>query len=79
MEDIVNILNEFLDIIGILYCYFGFVEIVKRMIDRFYLGIGGVLIFKNVKKLVEVVKEILIEKLVIEIDCLYMVLILYRG
>ena len=49
------------------------------MIDRFYLGIGGVLTFKNAKKLVEVVKEIPIENLVIETDCPYMAPTPYRG
>ena len=49
------------------------------MIDRFYLGIGGVLTFKNAKKLVEVVKEIPIERLVIETDCPYMAPTPYRG
>jgi len=50
MEDTVNILNEFPDITGILHCYPGSVETARRMIDRFYLGIGGVLTFKNAKK-----------------------------
>lgn len=79
MEDTINILNEFPDIKGILHCYPGSVETAKRMIDRFYLGIGGVLTFKNAKKLVDVVKEIPIEKLVIETDCPYMAPAPYRG
>ena len=79
MEDTVNILNEFPDITGILHCYPGSVETAKRMIDRFYLGIGGVLTFKNARKLVEVVTEIPIEKLVIETDCPYMAPTPYRG
>ena len=49
------------------------------MINRFYLGIGGVLTFKNSRKLIEVVKEISIEKLVIETDCPYMAPVPYRG
>ncbi len=79
MEDTVNILNEFPDITGILHCYPGSVETARRMIDRFYLGIGGVLTFKNAKKLVDVVKEIPIERLVIETDCPYMAPTPYRG
>ena len=79
MEDTINILNEYPDVKGILHCYPGSVESAKRMIDRFYLGIGGVLTFKNAKKLVDVVKEIPIEKLVIETDCPYMAPTPYRG
>lgn len=79
MEDTINILNEFPDITGILHCYPGSVETAKRMIDRFYLGIGGVLTFKNARKLIDVVTDIPIEKLVIETDCPYMAPTPYRG
>ena len=79
MEDTINILNEYPDVKGILHCYPGSVESAKRMIDRFYLGIGGVLTFKNAKKLVDVVKDIPIEHLVIETDYPYMAPTPYRG
>lgn len=49
MEDTVRILQEFPKVKGILHCYPGSVETAKRMTDRFYLGIGGVLTFKNAK------------------------------
>lgn len=79
MEDTINILNEFPDVGGILHCYPGSVETAKQMIDRFYLGIGGVLTFKNAKKLVDVVREIPLERLIIETDCPYMAPAPYRG
>lgn len=79
MQDTVNILNEFPDVGGILHCYPGSTETAKQMIDRFYLGIGGVLTFKNAKKLVDVVRDIPLEKLVIETDCPYMAPTPYRG
>lgn len=50
MEDTIKILNEFPEITGILHCYPGSVETAKQMIDRFYLGIGGVLTFKEMQK-----------------------------
>ncbi|PID67247.1 MAG: hydrolase TatD [Fusobacteriales bacterium] len=79
MKDTVDILNEYKDITGILHCYPGSVETAKQMIDRFYLGIGGVLTFKNGKKLVEVVDKIPLDRLVIETDCPYMAPTPYRG
>lgn len=79
MEDTIKILNEFPEITGILHCYPGSVETAKQMIDRFYLGIGGVLTFKNAKKLVDVVNEIPLEKLIIETDCPYMAPTPHRG
>ena len=57
----------------------GNMETAKQMIDRFYLGIGGVLTFKNAKKLVDVVREISLEHLVLETDCPYMAPTPYRG
>ncbi|HEY4532927.1 MAG TPA: TatD family hydrolase [Fusobacterium sp.] len=79
MEDTVRILQEFPKVKGILHCYPGSVETAKQMIDRFYLGIGGVLTFKNAKKLVDVVKEIPLEHLILETDCPYMAPTPYRG
>ena len=38
----------------------------------FYLGIGGVVTFKNGKKLKEVVEQIPLEFLVLETDCPYL-------
>lgn len=79
MEDTIAILNEFPKVKGILHCYPGSVETAKQMVGRYYLGIGGVLTFKNAKKLVEVVRETPLEYLVIETDCPYMAPTPYRG
>lgn len=79
MQDTIDILNEYPEVTGILHCYPGSVETAKQIVDRFYLGIGGVLTFKNAKKLVEVVAEIPLEKLIIETDCPYMAPTPYRG
>lgn len=79
MEDTIEILNEFPEVKGILHCYPGSFETAKQMIGRFYLGIGGVLTFKNAKKLVEVVQKIPLEYLVLETDCPYMAPVPHRG
>ena len=44
-----------------------------------YLGIGGVLTFKNAKKLKETVLESPMEYLLLETDCPYMAPEPYRG
>ena len=67
MEDTLKILKEFPDVKGIFHCYPGSVET------------GGVLTFKNAKKLVEVVENIPLDKLIIETDCPYMAPTPYRG
>lgn len=45
----------------------------------FYIGIGGVVTFKNAKKLKDVATAIPIEKIVLETDCPYMAPEPYRG
>lgn len=79
MEDTLKILKEFPDVKGIFHCYPGSVETAIEVIDNYYLGIGGVLTFKNAKKLVEVVENISLDKLIIETDCPYMAPTPYRG
>ena len=45
----------------------------------FYLGIGGVVTFKNGRKLKEVVAFSPLEQLVLETDCPYLAPVPYRG
>ena len=45
----------------------------------FYLGIGGVLTFKNAKKLKEVAEYAPIDRIVLETDCPYMAPTPNRG
>ena len=79
MEDTLKILREYPEIKGIFHCYPGSVESAKEVIARFYLGIGGVLTFKNAKKLVEVVENIPLDRLILETDCPYMAPTPFRG
>lgn len=65
---------------GIMYCFIGSVEVVRECMKmNFYLLFGGLVIFKNVKKLKEVVKEILNDWLLIEIDCLFFIFYFFCG
>ena len=45
----------------------------------FYIGIGGVVTFKNSKKLQEVAKNMPLERLVLETDCPYLAPDPHRG
>jgi len=74
-----NILLEYAKVGGVLHCYNanqGLLELAER---GFYFGIGGVLTFKNAKKLVEVYPKIPLDKLVIETDAPYLTPHPYRG
>ena len=48
-------------------------ETVKTFYDmNFYFGIGGVLTFKNARKLVEAAEVIPLDRIVLETDCPYL-------
>lgn len=79
MEDTINILKEFPKVGGIIHCYPGSYEIAKMMSNRYFIGVGGVLTFKNAKKLVDVVEKIDLSHIVIETDCPYMTPVPLRG
>jgi TatD DNase family protein len=65
---------------GIIHCYSQSVEMAKEYIKLgFYLGIGGVVTFKNAKVLKEVVKEIDLKYLLMETDCPYLTPTPFRG
>ncbi len=58
---------------GIIHCFSYTKEMARIYMDMgFYLGIGGVLTFKNAKKLKEVVEYAPIERLVLETDSPYL-------
>lgn len=64
---------------GVIHCFSGSLEMAKLFIDLgFYLGIGGVLTFKN-SKLKEVVSELSLDNLVLETDSPYLAPEPYRG
>ena len=45
----------------------------------YYIGVGGVVTFKNARKLIETVEAIPLERIVIETDCPYLAPEPYRG
>ena len=80
--DTINILkNGNADRIGgIIHCYSYTKESVKTFYDmNFYFGIGGVLTFKNARKLVEAAEVIPMERILLETDCPYLAPVPNRG
>ena len=65
---------------GVVHCYSGSVEMAEEIIKLgLYIGVGGVITFKNAKKLPDVVKMIPDELLLVETDCPYLAPEPYRG
>ena len=64
---------------GVLHCFNADEELLSLANEGFYFGIGGVLTFKNAKKLVNVLPKIPTEKLIIETDGPYLTPMPHRG
>ncbi|WP_310605196.1 TatD family hydrolase [Anaerosporobacter sp.] len=61
------------DMSGVVHCFSYSVDMAREYLNMgFFLGIGGVITFKNAKKLKEVVEYAPIESIVIETDCPYL-------
>lgn len=58
---------------GVIHCYSYTKETARDFLDMgFYFGIGGVLTFKNAKKIKESVEYIPMDRIVLETDCPYL-------
>jgi TatD DNase family protein len=65
---------------GVVHCFSGSLEMAKEIIKLgMYLGIGGVVTFKNAKNVVHVVKDISLSHMVLETDAPYMAPVPLRG
>lgn len=65
---------------GVIHCFSYSVEMAREYLDMgFYLGIGGVITFKNARKLVEVVEMAPLERLLLETDSPYLAPVPNRG
>ncbi len=64
---------------GVLHCYNADESLLKLVNKNFYYGIGGVITFKNARKLINVYPKIPIDKLLIETDAPYLTPHPHRG
>lgn len=65
---------------GVVHCFSGSVETALELVKRgFYIGIGGVLTFKNARKLVEVAEAVPLDKILLETDAPYLAPVPLRG
>ncbi|MGL5151943.1 MAG: TatD family hydrolase [Clostridium sp.] len=79
-NDTLEILKEFPTVIGVVHCFSGSVEFAKQCTDLgYYIGITGVVTFKNAKKIKDVVKAVSLDRLLVETDCPYMAPVPNRG
>ena len=68
------------EIPGVIHCYSYSREMAQDFIKMgYYIGVGGVVTFKNAKKLKETVEAIPLERILLETDCPYMAPEPHRG
>lgn len=79
-HDTFEMLKDVKDVPVIMHCFSGSWEFAKECIKKgFYIAIGGVVTFKNAKKVHEIAKNIPLEHLLLETDAPYLTPEPFRG
>lgn len=80
-EDTLRIMKEHAQgLRGVVHCFSYSKELAEEYVEMgFHIGIGGVVTFKNGKKLKEVAEVIPLERILLETDCPYLAPEPYRG
>jgi TatD DNase family protein len=81
MQETIEVIREYKErgLFGIFHCFSGTTQHAKDILDlNFYLGIGGVLTFKN-SGLAEAIKDIDLGYMVLETDAPYLTPVPFRG
>lgn len=80
-EDTLEIMKEHAQgLRGVIHCFSYSKELAEEYVKMgFHIGIGGVVTFKNGKKLKEVAEVVPLERILLETDCPYLAPEPYRG
>ena len=81
-EDTMKIMEKAYEdgIKGVIHCYSYSPEMALEYVKLgYYIGVGGVVTFKNAKKLVQTVSELPLDRILLETDCPYMAPEPHRG
>ena len=80
-EDTMKIMKEHAQgLRGVIHCFSYSKELAREYVKMgFHIGVGGVVTFKNGKKLKEIVEEIPLDRILLETDCPYLAPVPFRG
>lgn len=80
-EDTLKIMKEHAQgLRGVIHCFSYSMELARKYVKMgFHIGVGGVVTFKNGKKLKEIVEKIPLERILLETDCPYLAPVPFRG
>lgn len=79
-DPLLQVLTQYPGVRGVLHCFSGTQEQAQRGLEMgYYLGIGGVVTFKNAGELREIVAQMPSDRLLLETDAPYLAPHPYRG
>lgn len=65
---------------GVMHCFTESIDMAKASLDlNFYISFSGIITFKNAKELLEVVRYVPLDKILIETDAPYLAPVPFRG
>lgn len=65
---------------GVIHCFSNSKEMAREYLKMgYYIGIGGVVTFKNAKTVKEVVEYVPLDRILVETDCPYLAPVPFRG
>lgn len=77
---IYNIVKKYPKLKGVMHCYSEHKELVSKFVELgFYIGVGGIITFKNANEVREIIKEVPLSNLIIETDAPYLAPDPFRG
>lgn len=79
-NEIYEILKDYKGVKGVMHCYSEHLELVDKFIELgFYIGVGGIITFKNAHEVREIAKKIPLDRILIETDAPYLAPDPFRG
>lgn len=83
-DETVGLLNEWArggaSRAGVMHCFAGDLALARRVLDLgFYIGVDGPVTFNNARRLVELVRQLPADRLLLETDCPYLTPHPHRG
>ena len=79
IDECIEVVQQYPDLTGVFHCFSGNYEQARTILDtKFYLGIGGVVTFKN-SGLDKVIEQTGIGRVILETDAPYLAPVPYRG
>ena len=79
-REIYDIVKNYPSLRGVMHCYSEHTELLDKFINLgFYIGIGGIVTFKNSKEVLEIAKNTPLDRLLVETDAPYLAPVPFRG